>query len=177
MLLASLAMHFHRDDRRGDPILASLFGRIEQAAEHKALAASRHGADNDEFYLKDVTCRVRLQLPEHLVAVVSTGLDVSARGVATRECDIGVLCLAQTPVPLAGLVKSYPKEWVFLALVSGFAISSSFEFEVQRQIDSFPEWSMTTEETATGNSFTASTDTSVRWRMQRIQSSRYERNG
>ena len=35
----------------------------------------------------------------------------------------------------------------------------------------------TTEETATCNPFTASTDTSVRWRVQRIQSSRYERNG
>ena len=55
--------------------------------------------DSDEFYFEDVTCRVRSQLREHLVAAVPTGLVLSARGVATREDD----------------------------------------FQVQRQIDSFPE--------------------------------------
>ena len=35
----------------------------------------------------------------------------------------------------------------------------------------------TTAETTACHSFTASTDTPVRWRMQRIQSSRHERNG
>ena len=47
--------------------VASLFlkfwaHRIEQEAEHKELI------DNDEFYLEDVTCRVRSRHPEHPVA-------------------------------------------------------------------------------------------------------------
>ena len=50
----------------------------------------------------DVTCHVRVQLLEHLVAVVTAGLAVSARGVPTREGD----------------------------------------FQVQRQIDSCPEWAL-----------------------------------
>ena len=46
--------------------------------------------DSDEFQLEDVTCHSRLRLPEHLVAAVTTGLVVSARGVATREGDFQV---------------------------------------------------------------------------------------
>ena len=60
------------------------------------------GRDSDEPHLKDVTCRVRVELPEHFVAAVTTGLVVSARGVSTREGD----------------------------------------FQVQRQIVSFPEWAL-----------------------------------
>ena len=84
----------------------TLFGRIELAAEYKALAFARHGTDNDEFYLEDVTCRVHLQLPEHLVAAVTTGLVVSARGVTTRgvHSRVAGLCLARTPIPLASPV-------------------------------------------------------------------------
>ena len=37
--------------------------------------------------MEDVTCRVRVQLPEHLEAAVTTGLVVSARSVSTREGD------------------------------------------------------------------------------------------
>ena len=60
------------------------------------------------FHLEDVTCRVRVQLPEHLVAAVTTGLVVSARGVPTCEGDIRVsgMCLGQTRIPLASLFKS-----------------------------------------------------------------------
>ena len=58
----------------------------------------------------DVTCCARLQSgsPEHPVAALTTGLFVSARGVATCEGDIRVsgMCLAQTPIPLAGPFKS-----------------------------------------------------------------------
>lgn len=85
--------------------------------------------DSDEFYLEDVTCRVRLQLPEHLVAAATTGLVVSARGVATSEGDFQVagLCLAQTPILLTSPVKSpeLSPGVGFLALVSGLAIGSA----------------------------------------------------
>ena len=64
--------------------------------------------DSDKFYLEDVTCRGRLQLSEHLVAWVTTGLVVSAQGVATREGDVRVagLCLTQAPIPLASTPSS-----------------------------------------------------------------------
>ena len=46
-----------------------------------------------------------LQFPEQLVAAVATGFVVSARGIATREGEIRVvcICLVQTPIPLSAL--------------------------------------------------------------------------
>ena len=40
--------------------------------------------------MDDVSCRVRVQLPEHVMAAVTTGLVVSARGVSKREGDFQV---------------------------------------------------------------------------------------
>ena len=51
---------------------------------------TRHCSDSDEFYVEDVTYHGRVQLPEHLVAAVKTGLVVSARGVSTCEGDFQV---------------------------------------------------------------------------------------
>ena len=66
------------------------------------------------------TCRVLLQFPEHLVAAVATGCVVSARGSATREGDIRVvcICLVQTPIPLPALANLQ-----FLA--NGFTVDDS----------------------------------------------------
>ena len=72
--------------------------------------------DSDEFYLEDVTCRVRLQLLEHPVAALSFLLEVG-------------LCLGQTPKPLASFVKSpeLSPRVGFMALVSGLAIGSAVD--------------------------------------------------